>query len=130
MSEALDDLRHYLRALETGDPDRQLSNPNDDVKIVSAAIAEIERLTAEKSEVIQAFAEAVRENVGLTEKNERLTAEVTELKRLIGEAAEWLEVGEGVSLGYYFPSGSADGEKINAIAQAAASSKQNPQEEA
>lgn len=44
MNELLDDLRRYLRALETGDPNRQLCNPDDDQVIVRAAIAEIEQL--------------------------------------------------------------------------------------
>lgn len=46
MSDLIDDLRRYKRALETGDPDTQLFNPDDDVRIVGAAAARIEKLEA------------------------------------------------------------------------------------
>ncbi len=42
----MDDLRRYLAALETGDPDRQLTHPEDDVQIVRFAVERIEELKA------------------------------------------------------------------------------------
>ena len=47
----IDDLYKYLRALETGDPDRQLCKPEDDVLIVQFAISHIEELEAERKEI-------------------------------------------------------------------------------
>jgi len=59
----LDDLRKYLRALETGDPDIQLCNPDNDIIIVRWAVGEIERLKTLldiKQETIKAREKEIR----------------------------------------------------------------------
>lgn len=54
----MDDLRRYLAALETGDPDRQLINPGDDVHVVQFAIARITELEAKVKVLEGDFEEA------------------------------------------------------------------------